>query len=94
MGSLRSRLEAVRAKLENEREKPDGFAFIPEAIQYADLMLEILIAGPSHPRHSRAERDKLVGALGRIVLEEFAFAESEVGSDLLQIAEDFVDEKG
>ena len=84
----------MRGKLEGANATPDAFPILPEVLQLADLMIEILNTGPSHPKHSRAEREKLVQGLGRIITEDLGFAETEECTEMLQIAEEFIQDKG
>jgi hypothetical protein len=63
--------------------KGDGaFAFLPDIIGSLENMLTNLHA-------NEKARDKMAGALGRLVLEDLAFSESSLGTRLLKLADDF-----
>ena len=56
-------------------------------------MREVISTGSEHPRDSKIERDRMAGALGRIVTEDFSFSESVLGGKLLDIADKFASNK-
>jgi hypothetical protein len=64
--------------------KPESFPFLPEIIESLENMQKNLNV-------SRDRKEKMAGALGRLVTEDFNFSESELGNKILQIADDFVE---
>jgi hypothetical protein len=64
--------------------KPGSFPFLPEIIESLENMQKNLNV-------SRDRKEKMAGALGRLVTEDFNFSESELGNKLLKIADDFVE---
>ena len=63
--------------------KPESFPFLPEIIESLENMKKNL-------DESRERKERMAGALGRLVTEDFNFSESELGTKILQIADDFV----
>lgn len=56
--------------------------YLPEIIRSLEAMAESTSASP-------ARREKMARALERLVTEDFAFSESEIGGKLLLLADDF-----
>jgi hypothetical protein len=79
---MRARIEAVLAKLREAAQGTMPTAYLPDIIESLEAMLENLDA-------PRERRDRMAGALGYIVLDDFAFAESALGGEVLEITDAF-----
>jgi hypothetical protein len=79
--------EEAKAALGN----PRPYGFLPELIEYFDLMEAIVCQGASHPRYSRVERRKLLGGFGKIALDDYSFSESKLGSEMLAVMNRFAE---
>lgn len=66
--------------------KPESFPFLPEIIESLENMQKNL-------NENRDRKERMAGALGRLVTEDFNFSESELGTKILKIADDFVEYK-
>ena len=91
-GSLLRTIAEVREQATSELSKPQSFPFLPELIDYLDIMEAILRQGPAHPRYSFEEREKLLGGFGRIALEDYTFAESKLGTAMFDVMNRFARE--
>ncbi len=79
---LRGRIEAALAKLRESEHGARATVYLTEVIQSFEAMLENLDA----PQERRA---RMVSALGRLVTEDYAFSESPLGREVLEIADEF-----
>jgi hypothetical protein len=78
----RPRITEALIQVENAITDPGAYPFLP-GIKAA---LEAMLTGlPLTPR----ERERLSGALGRLVTEDYRFSESKLGTALLQLADEF-----
>jgi hypothetical protein len=72
-------LDRVRAA----KEKPGAYAFLSEIYETLEAMQE-------SRNDSHEQREHLARGLERFVLENFEFSESQLGGELLELAEAFV----
>lgn len=79
---MRARIEAVLAKLREAAQDTMPTAYLPDIIESLEVMLDNLDA-------PRERRDRMAGALGYIVLDDFPFAESALGGEVLEITDAF-----
>jgi hypothetical protein len=89
---LLGRIATARQHARNAAGQSTSNPYLPEMIGYLDLMDEILRSGPAHPRYSREERGKIVGGFGRLALDNYAFAESPLGTELFDVVNSFADD--
>lgn len=80
--SLEARIAAALTIADEASACGAAYAFLPE-------IKELLKAMLSDAKISPVERKQLSGALGRLVTEDFAFAESALGTVLLEVADAF-----
>lgn len=73
---LEELLNAVRAIKENE-------------YFYRDSVLNILQMIKHQPQAEEADRENIVSGLGRIILDDYDFAESELGGRILNFARQY-----
>jgi hypothetical protein len=88
-GSLLEELDSVRARAKSELNNRLHTPYLPVLIEYLDLIETILLQGPSHPRYSIDERQKLLGGFGRIALEDYAFAQGPLGTKMIKLINRF-----
>jgi hypothetical protein len=82
INSLRARIAESLDRAEKASERLDSYPFLPE-------IREILKGMLARPTMAANERERLSAALGRLVTEDFTFSESEMGTTLLELADDF-----
>lgn len=83
---LSERITEALVQVEKARKSSGSYPFLPEIKETLEKML---IGLPRTPN----ERERLSGALGRLVTEDFNFSESELGANLLELADDFASSK-
>jgi hypothetical protein len=81
--TLRARVIGALVQAEKGSEGPGSYAFLPEIKESLKAMLAGLTT------MTPTERERLSGSLGRLVTEDFGFSESEMGTTLLELADDF-----
>jgi hypothetical protein len=82
--SLRSRIEAVLTEVQKAQMSATPHPFLPVVGQSLEKMKK-------NVRAKQLNREKMAGALGRIVTEDDEFAESELGSQILDVVNEFAD---
>ncbi|MHB1426769.1 MAG: hypothetical protein ACYC3I_26735 [Gemmataceae bacterium] len=80
--TLKARITDALVRGEKVSKNPDAYPFLPEIQQTLKAMLAGLTMAPT-------ERERLSGALGRLVTEDYGFSESNLGTTLLELADDF-----
>lgn len=80
--TLRPRIAEALARVEEAIASPGAYPFLPEIKVSLQAMLTGLTSTPK-------ERERLSGALGRLVTEDYRFSESEMGTTLLELANKF-----
>lgn len=81
---MTQQIDDLIQRCEHARKTPNSYPFLPDVI-------EILISMRTHIGAAKSIRSGNAGALGRIVLEDFTFSESQLGTDLLKLGERFVE---
>jgi hypothetical protein len=85
--SMSSRLGELTATAMQASRHPNGYAYLPEIIESLPRM--------AHGQGmDGGQRRRLAGSLGRLITEDQAFAQSPLGTTLLQVADDFAAEPG
>ena len=79
---MRKRITALLTKLRESSQRAESAIYLPDIIQSLEAMLKNLDA----PRERRV---RMAGALERLVTEDFAFSESSLGGEVLELADDF-----
>jgi hypothetical protein len=69
-----------------------GDANLPVLIEYFDLMEAIIRQGAGHPKFPRMEREKMGGGYAKIALDNYSFAMSELGLEMVDVVNRFVEE--
>lgn len=85
--TLRDRIAGAIAQAEAASESPDAYGFLPEIIE----SLKAMLAGTTMVS---SERERLAGGLGRLITEDFNFSEGELGTMLLELADQFSSGQG
>lgn len=80
--TLNARITEALIQGEKASNSPGAYPFLPEIQETLKAMLAGLTRTPK-------ERERLSGALGRLVTEDFGFSESKLGTTLLELADDF-----
>ena len=80
--TLKPRITEALVQVEKAIASPDAYPFLPEIKESLQTMLTGLTSTPK-------ERERLSGALGRLVTEDYRFSESEMGTTLLELADEF-----
>jgi hypothetical protein len=83
-------ISRIRDRAIKESSKQHSNPFLPELIEYLNLMSEIISIGPTHPRYSSFEREKILGGFGRIVTENYRFLNSSLGKKMIAVSENFL----
>jgi hypothetical protein len=81
----------VREKAKTALATRGPHGYLPVLIQYLDLVEEVLRQGPSHPRYRREERQRMLGGFGKMALDDYAFAESELGQKMFDVMNRFAE---
>lgn len=63
-------------------ESPNAYGYLP----YIKECLNVMLNAEAMPSQ---ERERLAGALGRLVTEDSVFSESQMGTILLELADEF-----
>lgn len=79
---MKAKLLEVIALARHASLEPGAYALLPEIIQ----SLEAMLSGLDQPAERRR---RIAGALGRLVTDDFAFAESRLGGAILEVADEF-----
>jgi hypothetical protein len=87
--TLLQQIGSVRRKANAAIKKPRSHQYLPYLIEYLDLAEEVLRKGPRHSRHSRKERGEMLGGFGRILLDDYRLAESELGCAMINVMNRF-----
>jgi hypothetical protein len=77
-----NKLKTLLGDVQRAKALPGAYPYLPEIEKSLAEMLKNTDASPSR-------RDKMAGGLGRIVTEDYAFSESDLGGRILRIADDF-----
>lgn len=77
-------LHMLKTEVGRAKEEPKAFAFLPGIEAQLDWMIQRIFK-------SRAERSKSAGALARVVTEDYAFSESDLGGRLLEVADEYAE---
>lgn len=85
--TLRDKIARAIAKAEEASQSPDAYGFLPVIIE----SLKAMLAGSTM---NERERERMAGGLGRLVTEDFNFSESQLGSLLLDLADQFGADQG
>jgi hypothetical protein len=80
--SISDRIAAAITQANDDASKPEPYPHLEDIIRVLDKMQSNFQA-PAHARR------KTAGALGRLVLDDISFSESQFGTLLLQLADDF-----
>ena len=80
--TLKARITEALVQGEKASKSPGASPFLPEIHETLKAMLAGLTTPPK-------QRERLAGALGRLVTEDFGFSESQLGTTLLELADDF-----
>ncbi len=83
---MRARITKLLREAATAQAEPDPYGFLPGIIETLKVIRE-------NQDISDNERRKLSGGLGRLVLEDFEFADSSLGTALLMLADDFAEGK-
>ncbi len=81
---LSSEIYSCVSAVERELSKPNHYAFLPEICESLDRM----IVDMNEPKPIR---ERHAAALGRLVMEDFAFSESDLGGRLLILADSYAE---
>jgi hypothetical protein len=89
MGSQASAIDKVRQglqdalrRVEDAQRRPGAYGFLAAIARVLTQMLASLDG-------DREMRDRIAGGLGRLVTDDYSFSESELGQELLRLADDF-----
>jgi hypothetical protein len=80
---LKARITKAIVQVEKASESPRAYGFLPDIKECLKAMLAGLAT------MTPKERDRLAGGLGYLVSDNFAFAESSLGTTLLEVADEF-----
>lgn len=79
---MKKRINALLDRSKESHRLPGAYPFLPNIIAVLQEMLNNINA-------TQEVRYRNSAALGRLVLEDFSFSSSQLGSDLLGLADDF-----
>ena len=82
--NLNSELHSSRSAVEMALSTPNHFAFLPEIRESLDRMIADL-------NESKSIREKHASALGRLVMEDYVFSESDLGERLLSVSDSYAE---
>lgn len=82
MSILMKKIHDLKKEVDIEQERAGAFGFLPSVANVLEQMIEEISA-------PRMKRDRIAGALGRLVTEDYAFSESELGGKLLELADEY-----
>jgi hypothetical protein len=80
--ALRPRITEAIVQVEKAIASHGAYPSLPEIQQVLEAMLSGLTLAPR-------ERERLSGAPGRLVTEDYGFSESKMGTILLELADEF-----
>ncbi|MCP4546773.1 MAG: hypothetical protein GY835_09955 [bacterium] len=79
---MRTRIRELLGKLRQAELEGTTFPYLQEVVESLEAMQDSV----EEPRERRV---KMVGAVGRLVTEDFTFSESPLGGEILELAGDF-----
>lgn len=82
--TMKEKIEEIIGIAERALEESDSYPFLPEIIESLENMKKNLNV-------IRERRERIAGALGRIITEDYKFSKSILGDRLLQIANEFIE---
>jgi hypothetical protein len=81
---MRDKILEVLDQARKASQQPGAYAFLPEIIESLEAMLSNLDS-------PRERRERMAGALGRLVTENYQFSESPLGTEILALADSFAE---
>lgn len=85
MSDLYDKIEYVLQLCLEEQKKEYSYAYLPGICKTLERMKNIV----ENDQYDRAQREKTAGALGRLISDNYYFMVSELGTKLLNIADEF-----
>ena len=82
--ALIEKLRNLQTDVRSAQDEPGASGYLPGIEATLERMLEKISA-------PRAERDRIAGGLGRVVTDDYAFSESELGGRLLAVADEYAE---
>ncbi len=79
---MKTRIRELLGKLRQAELEGTTFPYLHEVVESLEAMQDSVEV----PRERRV---KMAGAVGRLVTEDFAFSESPLGGEILELADDF-----
>lgn len=70
----------------NEQQKEGSYEYLPGIIRSLEKIRDIIYY---RQKYEKEQRKKTAAALGRLIMESYSFSESELGTMLLKIADEF-----
>ena len=79
---MNNKLDKLITSIEGEIKKPDFYPYLPEILEILNLMRITTEA-------DKERKTKLIGGLMRLVTEDFEFSESVLGTEILEVANQY-----
>ena len=79
---LKTRMMDLLGKLRDASQHAERSFFLPEMIRSLEAMVDSIDV-------PKDRRTRMAGALGRLVTEDYAFSESALGREILELADGF-----
>jgi len=87
---MKKEIKQIIRKAEMESRRKGTYPYLTDIIAILRQMLDSFCSGEIEDHKFRK---KIVGGLGRIVTEDYSFSESSLGSQLLEIGEQYLNFK-
>ena len=94
MNNLGTLIDEIESTINDAKEyslKDNSYPYMPEIIEYLVLFKEILKTGKRHAQFDTESRKRLLGGFGKLVLDNVDFYESEMGSKILDMGNEFLE---
>lgn len=82
---MEDRLEKLIKLTELEIKKKDAFPYLPSILEILKMMRTSIV----DKKTDKKTQSKLIGGLTRLVTEDFDFSESDLGTEILEVANQY-----
>jgi hypothetical protein len=82
---MKNKLDKLIKSIDQEIKKQDAYPYLPEILEILSLMRTSIV----DKKTDKERKSKLIGGLMRLVTEDFEFSESDLGTEILEVANQY-----